>query len=62
MSRTILHATAFNNAPGTWEALAKSTIVLGTHGRSGVARMLLGSVAGRVMATARRPVMTVRGR
>jgi nucleotide-binding universal stress UspA family protein len=38
------------------------TIVLGTHGRSGVARMILGSVAGRVVANARCPVMTVRGR
>jgi len=38
------------------------TIVLGTHGRSGIARMLLGSVASRVVATARCPVMTVRGR
>ena len=38
------------------------TIVLGTHGRSGVARMLLGSVAARVVASAHCPVMTVRGR
>jgi nucleotide-binding universal stress UspA family protein len=38
------------------------TIVLGTHGRSGVVRMLLGSVASRVIATARCPVTTVRGR
>jgi len=38
------------------------TIVLGTHGRSGVARVLLGSVASRVVGTARCPVMTVRGR
>ena len=37
-------------------------IVVGTHGRSGVARMLLGSVASRVIATARCPVTTVRGR
>lgn len=37
-------------------------IVLGTHGRSGVARVLLGSVASRVVATARCPVTTVRGR
>jgi nucleotide-binding universal stress UspA family protein len=38
------------------------TIVLGTHGRSGVARMLLGSVAARVVASAHCPVVTVRGR
>ena len=44
------------------EELPADLIVLGTHGRSGVARMLLGSVAARVVASARCPVMTVRGR
>lgn len=38
------------------------TIVMGTHGRSGVARFFLGSVAGRVVAAATCPVLTVRGR
>jgi len=37
-------------------------IVVGTHGRTGVARFFLGSVAGRVVATAHCPVLTVRGR
>lgn len=37
-------------------------IVMGTHGRSGLARLFLGSVAERVVATAPCPVMTVRGR
>jgi nucleotide-binding universal stress UspA family protein len=35
-------------------------IVMGTHGRSGLKRALLGSVASRVLATARCPVLTVR--
>ena len=35
-------------------------LVLGTHGRTGVARLLLGSVAARVVATASCPVLTVR--
>ena len=35
-------------------------IVMGTHGRSGVSHLLLGSVAERVVRTARCPVMTVR--
>jgi nucleotide-binding universal stress UspA family protein len=43
--------------------LAKSrhidVIVIGTHGRTGVARALLGSVAARVVALAACPVMTV---
>jgi nucleotide-binding universal stress UspA family protein len=43
-------------------ARGAGTIVLGTHGRSGVARFVLGSVASRVVAHARCPVMTVRGR
>jgi nucleotide-binding universal stress UspA family protein len=37
-------------------------IVLGTHGRTGVARFFVGSVAARVVAAARCPVLTVRGR
>ncbi|WP_290811400.1 universal stress protein [Halovivax sp.] len=35
-------------------------VVAGTHGRSGVDRLLLGSVAERVLRTASTPVMTVR--
>jgi nucleotide-binding universal stress UspA family protein len=35
-------------------------IVMGTHGRRGVARVLLGSVAARVVQTAGCPVLTVR--
>lgn len=37
-------------------------IVMGTHGRRGAARFFLGSVAGRVVAAAHCPVLTVRGR
>jgi nucleotide-binding universal stress UspA family protein len=37
-------------------------IIMGTHGRTGVARFFLGSVAARVAATAPCPVLTVRGR
>ncbi len=37
-------------------------VVMGTHGRTGVARFFLGSVASRVAAGARCPVLTVRGR
>jgi nucleotide-binding universal stress UspA family protein len=35
-------------------------IVMGTHGRSGVAHMLLGSVAEKVVRGARCPVLTIR--
>ena len=37
-------------------------LVLGTHGRTGLPRFFLGSVAARVLATARCPVLTVRAR
>jgi universal stress protein A len=35
-------------------------LVLGTHGRTGVMKVLMGSVAARVVATATCPVLTVR--
>jgi nucleotide-binding universal stress UspA family protein len=36
-------------------------VVIGTHGRTGLARLFLGSVAARVVTLATRPVLTVRG-
>jgi len=42
--------------------LKTDLIVMGTHGRSGLAKIFLGSVAERVIAMARSPVLTVRGR
>ena len=37
-------------------------VVMGTHGRSGLAKLFLGSVAGRVVTAAPCPVLTVKGR
>jgi len=37
-------------------------IVIGTHGRTGISKLLMGSVAGRVIAEASSPVLTVRGK
>jgi nucleotide-binding universal stress UspA family protein len=37
-------------------------IVIGTHGRSGLERVFVGSVAARVIGTAPCPVLTVRPR
>jgi nucleotide-binding universal stress UspA family protein len=52
-----------------WEAITRtargqraSVIVMGTHGRSGLTKLFLGSVAERVIARAPCPVTTVRGR
>ena len=51
---------------GEIAAAAKSQkadlVVVGTHGRTGMARVLLGSVASRVIASAPCPVLAVRGR
>jgi nucleotide-binding universal stress UspA family protein len=37
-------------------------VVVGTHGRTGLDKLLVGNVAERVVATAPCPVLTVRGR
>lgn len=37
-------------------------IVIGTHGRSGLSRLFMGSVAGKVISLATCPVTTVRGK
>jgi len=36
-------------------------LVIGTHGRTGFAKLFLGSIASQIIATAKCPVMTVRG-
>jgi nucleotide-binding universal stress UspA family protein len=36
-------------------------LVIGTHGRTGFAKLFLGSIASQIVATAKCPVMTVRG-
>jgi len=45
----------------TAEHLPADIIVMGTHGRSGMDRLLMGSVAEKVLRRARVPVCTVRG-
>jgi nucleotide-binding universal stress UspA family protein len=35
-------------------------VVVGTHGRTGIARLLMGSVAAQVIGTSPCPVMTIR--
>jgi nucleotide-binding universal stress UspA family protein len=43
------------------QELKPDLIVMGTHGRSGVNRLMLGSVAERVLRESEAPVLTVRG-
>lgn len=44
----------------TTEALGADLIVLGSHGRSGIARLMLGSVSTKVVAESKVPVLVTR--
>lgn len=44
------------------KAKEAAMIVMGTHGRTGLSRLVMGSVAMRVIASAPCPVLTVRAR
>lgn len=46
----------------TAKDLEADLIVMGTHGRTGLPHVLMGSVAEKVVRTARAPVLTVRGK
>ena len=39
---------------------AADLIVIGSHGRSGIQKLVLGSVAGKVVAQSSRPVLVIR--
>ncbi len=43
------------------EEVKADMIVIGTHGRGGLARALLGSVAEKIIRTSTRPVLSIRG-
>ena len=45
----------------TIEAVGADLVIMGTHGRRGVPRLLLGSVAEKIVRTSPVPVLTVRG-
>lgn len=56
----LAHGTAYETIVEYAGLADADMIVLGTHGRTGLSRMLLGSVAERVVRTSRVPVLTVR--
>jgi nucleotide-binding universal stress UspA family protein len=58
----LLHGVADEQIIRAARSKKADLIVIGTHGRTGLARLFLGSVASRVVAGARCPVLTVRGR
>jgi nucleotide-binding universal stress UspA family protein len=59
---TLLEGVAHEQIVRAAKRQRADLIIMGTHGRTGVARFFLGSVAARVAATAPCPVLTVRGR
>ena len=61
-SRLVVGDPADERIVRTAKAVHADMIVMGTHGRTGFRRFLLGSVAARVVATASCAVLTVRGR
>jgi len=59
---TVLEGSAHDQIVRFARSKRADLLVLGTHGRSGIAKLFLGSVAGRVVAAASCPVLTVRGK
>lgn len=58
----LLHGVADQQIIRAARSKKADLIVIGTHGRTGLARLFLGSVASRVVAGAHCPVLTVRGK
>ena len=58
----VLEGAAYDQIVRFARSKRADLIVMGTHGRSGIAKLFLGSVAGRVVAGASCPVLTVRGK
>jgi nucleotide-binding universal stress UspA family protein len=58
----LLEGPAADTIVRTARSKRVGVIVMGTHGRTGFARLLMGSVAQRVVGTAPCPVLTVRGK
>lgn len=58
----LLEGTAWDQITRIAKSKHADMIIMGTHGRTGLAKLFLGSVAERVVGTAPCPVMTVRGR
>jgi nucleotide-binding universal stress UspA family protein len=56
----VLAGTAYEAIVDAAKENKADLLVMGTHGRKGVSRFFLGSVASRVISTAPCPVMTVR--
>jgi nucleotide-binding universal stress UspA family protein len=58
----LVEGTPFDRIGRVARSQKAGLVVMGTHGRSALGRLFLGSVAERVVATSPVPVLTVRGR
>jgi nucleotide-binding universal stress UspA family protein len=58
----LLRGTAHEQIVKAAKSKKADMIVIGTHGRTGLSKLFLGSVAGRVVSAASCPVLTVRGK
>ena len=58
----VLEGSAHEQIVRTAKRERSDLIVMGTHGRTGLTKLLIGSVAGRVISMAPCPVVTVRAR
>jgi len=58
----LLRGTAHGQIVRSARSRRADMIVIGTHGLTGLKKLLMGSVAGRVVSEATCPVLTVRGR
>jgi nucleotide-binding universal stress UspA family protein len=58
----LLRGTAHEQIVKAAKSRRANLIVIGTHGRTGLSKLLMGSVANQVASTAHCPVLTVRGK
>lgn len=58
----LLKGSAHNQIVRAAKNRRADLLVIGTHGRTGISKLLMGSVAGRVVSEASCPVLTVRGK
>lgn len=58
----LLEGIPHERVAGAARSKKADLLVIGTHGRTGFAKLFLGSVASRILAVASCPVLTVRGK
>jgi nucleotide-binding universal stress UspA family protein len=61
LATVLREGVAYEEIRKVADELSVDLIVIGTHGRRGIARALLGSVAENVIRTGTRPVLTIHG-